>query len=166
MKALERSGAFSLFEHLIGRTALSDTRSRCIERMADARPLWIRCDTILLGMTHIERIRSVDYRLAVNAFIFTGLWFVIGAVLLWSPIPGSLGIDNEMFAVWLVLFFLAMAASGSLLTIASLNAVFPPGQQPPPSAQRAPAPRSAPPTMWAPGSPQAPPSPANPRRDG
>jgi hypothetical protein len=124
----------------------------------------------------MERIRRINYRFAVNAFIFTALWFLIGAVLLWSPIPGALGIDNELFAVWLVLFFLALAGSGSLLTIASLNAVFPPGQRvPPASTQPAPAERPAPaarpasraaaPTMWAPRAGQTPPA-GTPRRDG
>jgi len=115
----------------------------------------------------MDKIRRIDYRLAVNAFVFTGLWFVIGAVLLWSPIPGALGIGGEMFGAWLVLFFLAMAGAGSVLTIASLNAVFPQRPHSPPAGPaRAALPRHTQPSMWAPGASNAPPSPANPPRDG
>ncbi len=112
-------------------------------------------------------IRKIDYRLAVNAFVFCGLWFVIGAIALWSPVPGALGISGELFAVWLVLFFLSLAAAGSLLTIASLNQFFPSHAQSPP-AGRAPAPRPATTTLWAPNTPRAPSKspPANVQHDG
>ena len=116
----------------------------------------------------MDKIRQIDYRLALNAFVFTGLWFVIGAVLLWSPIPGALGIGGSMFGAWLVLFFLAMAAAGSLLTIASLNAVFPPREAAPPSSpSRAALIKRAQTTIWAPGrSTGTSSAPANPPHDG
>lgn len=67
-------------------------------------------------------MRSVSYRSALTAFIFTGLWFAAGAFVLWTPIPGVLGIGPEMFAVWLVLFLLTLGVSGILLTLAALSA--------------------------------------------
>ena len=79
------------------------------------------CDTILLMM------RRVTYRSAVTAFVFTGLWFVLGLLLLWSPIPGSLGIRAEMLVAWLMLFLLIMAIAGAMLTLASYNDMFPAG---------------------------------------
>jgi hypothetical protein len=71
------------------------------------------------------KVRAITYRLAGTAFVFAALWFVIGAIVLWSPLPGSMGIAGPMFAAWFVLFFLALAIAGSLLTIAALNAAFP-----------------------------------------
>jgi hypothetical protein len=112
-------------------------------------------------------IRQIDYRLATNAFVFTGLWFVIGAIVLWSPVPGALGIGGGMFAAWIVLFFLILAGAGSLLTIASLNTIFPPHEQAPPaSPARAsqPAPSSS--TLWAPNAPGAPTTSGNAQHDG
>jgi hypothetical protein len=70
--------------------------------------------------------RRITYHHAANAFVFTALWLVIGAIALWSPIPGALGIAGEMFAAWLMLFFVIMSVAGSLLTVAALNAAFPP----------------------------------------
>jgi hypothetical protein len=70
--------------------------------------------------------RSITYRRAINAFLFTGLWFVFGAIVLWSPIPGALGIGGAMFGAWVLLFFGALAVSGILLTLAALNGAFPP----------------------------------------
>jgi hypothetical protein len=70
-------------------------------------------------------IRSVTYRHAINAFLFTGLWFVLGAIVLWSPIPGALGIGRAMFGAWLLLFFAALAVSGFILTFSALNGAFP-----------------------------------------
>jgi hypothetical protein len=110
-------------------------------------------------------VRKIDYRLAINAFVFAGLWFVIGGIALWSPAPGALGIGGELFAAWLVLFFLSLAASGSLLTVASLNEFFPPHAQSPP-AGRAPTPRPATSTLWAPNTPRSPSSPGNAQHDG
>jgi hypothetical protein len=132
-------------------------------RVISTRSAQGRCDTIDPGM-----IRRIDYRLAINAFIFTALWFLIGAVVMWSPLPGALGIGGEMFAAWLILFFLALALAGSLLTIASLNGVFPPRAPSPPTgpARATLPPRRAQTTMWAPGAPSAPSSPGHPRHDG
>ena len=111
-------------------------------------------------------IRQIDYRLATNAFVFTGLWFVIGAIVLWSPVPGALGIGGGMFAAWVVLFFLALAGAGSLLTIASLNEAFPPRSQAPPAGS-ARVPRAAPPwKFWAPNTPGAPTTSGNAQHDG
>jgi hypothetical protein len=113
----------------------------------------------------MDKIRRIDYRLATNAFIFTGLWFVIGAILLWSPAPGALGIGGELFAVWLVLFFVMLAASGSFLTAASLNAAFP-TRPAPPTAGLAAAPRPASSAMWVRNAPGARSTPRNATRDG
>jgi|SRR5690348_6790997 hypothetical protein len=71
-------------------------------------------------------MRSVTYRTAAFAFIFTSLWFIIGLLLLWSPIPAALGIHSEMLVAWLLLFFLILAGSGVTLILASINGAFPP----------------------------------------
>jgi hypothetical protein len=82
-------------------------------------------------------MRSVSYRSAINAFVFTALWFAIGAFALWTPIPGALGIDPELFAVWFVVFFLALGAGGILLTLAALNGALARPTGPQPQRQRA-----------------------------
>jgi hypothetical protein len=106
-------------------------------------------------------VRRIDYALARNTFVFTGLWFVIGAIVLWSPVPGALGIGAELFAVWLVLFFVALASSGSLLTVASLNAIFPVRRQTHPGQGRV----ASQPARW-PGDASAPqPSPRHAQRE-
>ena len=74
-------------------------------------------------------IRRISYRTAVTAFVFTALWFVLGLLLLWSPIPSALGIRGQMLVSWLVLFLLILAGSGATLTIASLNGIFPPPER-------------------------------------
>ena len=71
-------------------------------------------------------MRRISYRTAANTFIFTALWLLIGALMLWSPVPGALGIAGGMFTAWLLLFFAALASAGALLTIAAINAAFPP----------------------------------------
>lgn len=71
-----------------------------------------------------RRMGQVSYRSAATAFVFTGLWFVLGIVFLFSPIAGSLGIRAEMFTAWLLLFFVAMGASGAMLLLASLHGLF------------------------------------------
>ena len=93
-------------------------------------------------------LRRINYRHAANAFVFTALWFVIGAIALWSPIPGALGIAGEMFAAWLMLFFVILSVAGSVLTIAALNAAFPvePASR---TRNRATAARSTDGPMWA-----------------
>lgn len=101
-------------------------------------------------------LRQITYRTAFNAFIFTGLWFAIGGIVLWSPIPEALGIASPMFAAWLLLLFAILALAGGALTMAAINTAFPPGggNAPParPEARRAPpvpADRSKAP-IWAP----------------
>jgi hypothetical protein len=107
------------------------------------------------------KVRAISYRIAGTAFVFAALWFMIGAIVLWTPLPGSMGIAGQMFAAWFVLFFLALAIAGSLLTIAALNAAFPPrAAAASPRTRVSPArPGSA--TMWAP-----PPAPRTPSRSG
>ncbi len=94
-------------------------------------------------------LRRINYRHAANAFVFTALWFVIGAVALWSPIPGALGIAGGMFAAWLVLLFIVLAVAGSVLTVAALNAAFPSPLAAPPISRAMPE-RSPGAPMWAP----------------
>jgi hypothetical protein len=80
-------------------------------------------------------IRRVSYRSAGTAFVFAGLWFVLGLLLLWSPIPGALGIRGHMLMAWLFLFLIILAGSGAMLTLASYNGIFPPDDAPMPAAQ-------------------------------
>jgi hypothetical protein len=101
------------------------------------------------------KVRAITYRLAGTAFVFAALWFIIGAIVLWSPLPGSMGIAGPMFAAWFVLFFLALAIAGSLLTIAALNAAFPTRAA---ANRRASPARPASSTVWAP--PQGPRTPS------
>ncbi len=67
--------------------------------------------------------------------MFAGLWFVLGLLLLWSPIPGALGIRSELLMAWLLLFLLVLAGSGAMLTLASYNGMLPPDDAPAPRAQ-------------------------------
>lgn len=86
----------------------------------------------------------------MNVFVFTGLWLVIGAVVLWSPVPGALGIGDGFFVAWLMLFFAILAAAGVTLTAAAVNGAFPPAPPAPPRAAtpaRRPAARR---NLWAP----------------
>jgi hypothetical protein len=83
-------------------------------------------------------IRRISYRSATTAFVFTGFWFVLGLLLLWSPIPGALGIRAHMFIAWLALFLLMLAGSGAMLTMASFNGIFPPRERPRPPKRPAP----------------------------
>ncbi len=80
-------------------------------------------------------IRRVSYRSAVTAFVFAGLWFVLGLLLLWSPVPGALGIRGNMTMAWLFLFLVILAGAGATLTLASYNGIFPPDDAPAPVAQ-------------------------------
>lgn len=98
-------------------------------------------------------LRRITYRAAATAFVFAGLWFVIGLLLLLSPIPGALGIGGQMFAVWLVAFLLALGGSGAALFLAAVNGIFPPDV-------RAPA-RGA--KLWSARADAAPPLPRRPR---
>jgi hypothetical protein len=70
-------------------------------------------------------IRRITYRSAATAFVFTGLWSVLGLLLLWSPIPSALGIRGQMLAAWLVLLLVILAGAGAMLTLASFNGIFP-----------------------------------------
>ncbi len=70
-------------------------------------------------------MRRIGYRTVVNAFAFTGLWFVLGLVLLWTPVPHALGIRGQMFVAWLMLFFAMLAVAGLMLMLAALNGMFP-----------------------------------------
>jgi hypothetical protein len=88
----------------------------------------------------------------VNVFVFTGLWLLIGAVVLWSPVPGALGISDGFFVAWLMLFFAILGAAGVTLTAAAVNGAFPPAPPAPPRAAapvRRPAARR---NLWAPES--------------
>ena len=74
--------------------------------------------------SQLEMIRDIRYSSALYAFSFTALWFVLGAVLLITPILSALGIGGEFFAVWLLLFFVSLGLSGFVLTAAALNTAF------------------------------------------
>lgn len=91
-------------------------------------------------------LRNVGYRTAINLFVFSGLWLIIGALALWSPLPSALGILSGFFAAWVLLFFVVLALAGAALTVAALNAAFPPASPPtpgaPPRAASAPAKRT------------------------
>jgi hypothetical protein len=80
-------------------------------------------------------MRQVGYRAALTALVFTGLWFVLGLFLLWTPVPGALGIRGEMFVGWLMLFFAELAISGLFLFIAAINGIFPRTARPARSAE-------------------------------
>lgn len=81
-------------------------------------------------------IGKITYRTAAYLFLFLGLWFAIGGIVLLSPIPGALGIGSELFVVWLMLFFIIMAVAGGALVAASVNAAR--------NTPRGPSPRPAP----------------------
>ncbi len=91
-------------------------------------------------------MRGVTYRMAATAFVFTGLWFLIGALALLSPIPHALGIGYPMFVAWILLFFVIMAIAGASLTLAAYNGLFP-------SKRRSPAPRRSKAVAAAPATP-------------
>jgi hypothetical protein len=79
-------------------------------------------------------IRGIGYRTAATIFVFTGLWFVLGLLMLASPIPHALGIGGAMFVAWLLLFLAMLALAGASLTMAAINGLFPPAE---PRAARA-----------------------------
>ncbi|HYM15246.1 MAG TPA: hypothetical protein VEZ14_06775 [Dehalococcoidia bacterium] len=81
-------------------------------------------------------LRRISYRSAATVFVFTGLWFVFGLFVLWTPVPGALGIGGQLFAVWLVLFLLILAGSGLTLFFAALNGIFPPNVRAPSRADQ------------------------------
>ncbi len=90
-------------------------------------------------------LRAIGYRAAITSFVFTGLWFVLGLLLLSTPAPGALGIAGGMFTAWLLLFFAILALAGLTLLIAAINGVFP---------QNIRAPRRA--ELWGTSTPDAP----------
>ena len=81
-------------------------------------------------------MRRLTYRHALTAFFFTGSWFVLGILLLLSPLPDALGIVAELFQAWLILFFLALGISGAMLTMAAVNGIFPRVLRPPAKPRR------------------------------
>jgi hypothetical protein len=81
-------------------------------------------------------MRRISYRTAVTAFVFAGLWFVIGLFLFWTPVPHALGIRGDLFVAWLLLFFAILALSGLTLVIASINGIFPPNVRAPRRAEQ------------------------------
>jgi hypothetical protein len=97
-------------------------------------------------------LRSLTYRSAANAGLFLGLWFVIGVLVLLSPVPGWLGIAGAFFTAWLLLLFVIMASTGLIWIAAAFNAAFPPR------------PRGAPPRPRHAATPEAPPHRASPVR--
>jgi hypothetical protein len=95
-------------------------------------------------------IRRISYRSAATAFVFTGLWLVLGLLLLWSPIPSALGIRGQMLVAWLVLFLIILGGSGAVLTLASINGIFPPASPPRRAARPAHIPAPTPTAMRTP----------------
>ena len=90
-------------------------------------------------------MRRLRYRHAAISLVFTSLWFVLGFILLWSPIPGALHIHSMMLGAWLLLFFAMLAISGLVLMAASFNGAFPPGGRRQPRHGVQPVPPPAPP---------------------
>ena len=102
--------------------------------------------------------RQISYRTAFFTFLVAFLWLVLGAVMLWSPIPRTLDISWEFFGAWIVLFFLIAAAGGALLTIAALNGLVAGPRGPQRAASVSPEATS----LWAPSGSSRP----TPRRNG
>jgi hypothetical protein len=73
-------------------------------------------------------IRGIGYRTAATIFVFTGLWFILGLLMLASPVPHALGIGGAMFVAWLLLFLAMLALAGASLTMAAINGLFPPSE--------------------------------------
>src|SRR5437773_11511500 len=107
----DRSRSMSIWHGFTSTVSyVSDTSGTPVERK--------QCGTIW-------PMRRVSYRTAAFAFIFTSLWFIIGLLVLWSPIPSAMGIHSQMLVAWLLLFFVILGASGATLIVASINAAFP-----------------------------------------
>jgi len=68
-------------------------------------------------------LRGVTYGMAATALAFTGLWFVIGIIVLLSPLPSALDIASRFFVAWLLLFLAILGASGLTLIVACINGV-------------------------------------------
>ncbi len=75
-------------------------------------------------------LRGVGYRQAAVAVVFTSLWFVLGFLLIRSPVPGALHIQFKLLTAWLLLFFAMLAIDGIILMLASVNGAFPRAQRP------------------------------------
>jgi hypothetical protein len=80
-------------------------------------------------------VRRIGYRAAGTAFVFTAFWFVLGVFLLWTPIPGALGIGGDFFVAWLLLFLALLALAGLTLCMAAINGIFPPNVRAPRGAE-------------------------------
>jgi hypothetical protein len=104
-------------------------------------------------------MRRVSYRTAFNAFVFTGLWLVLGGLVALSPAPRALGIDYGFFAAYVILFFVLLALSGVVLTLAAINTAFPAQRSRPPARPKATRETSAAPPPW-PSQPTHAPTPA------
>lgn len=89
-------------------------------------PRTVRVTGTAAGCDTIRIMREVGYRAATTAFVFAGLWFVVGLALLATPIPQTLGIGGQLFAAWLLLFCLILAIAGAILVVASANRIVPP----------------------------------------
>lgn len=81
-------------------------------------------------------LRRVGYRQAAVAVVFTSLWFVLGFLLVRSPVPGALHIQFKLLTAWILLFFAMLAIDGLILMLASLNGAFPRAQRPQRTAGR------------------------------
>jgi hypothetical protein len=89
-------------------------------------------------------MRRLSYRHAITTFFFTGCWLVFGFLFLMTPIPDALGVGGQLIGAWIFLFFVFLAISGSLLTLAAFNGIFPPVQRSPRQATARPATTGAP----------------------
>ena len=74
----------------------------------------------------LRMIRRVSYRAAVTGLVFSACWLVFGFLFLMTPIPDALGIGSGLTQIWIVTFFVALGVSGSMLTFAAINGIFPP----------------------------------------
>ncbi|MDP9236319.1 MAG: hypothetical protein M3P30_02790 [Chloroflexota bacterium] len=80
-------------------------------------------------------MRQIGYRAAATACVFTGLWFVLGLLLISTPLPGALGIGGQLVTAWLLLFLVALAMTGATLVVAAFNGIFPTNVRAPRRAQ-------------------------------
>jgi hypothetical protein len=80
-------------------------------------------------------MRQIGYRAAATASVFTTLWFVLGLLLISTPLPGALGIGAQLFTAWLLLFLGILAVAGAVLVVASYNGLFPPNVRAPRTTQ-------------------------------
>ncbi len=76
-------------------------------------------------------MRRISYKTALTALFFVGAWFVLGFLFLMTPIPGALGIGGALFQAWILVFIVALGISGAMLTMASINGLFPRVVKPP-----------------------------------